>query len=63
MQNLVQIGLWGLLGRYTIFITIILLIYLFFAQPSGQTPEWLLMHNIPKYVESCKVQTFGGKNN
>ena len=33
-------------------------IYLFFfAQPTGQTPERILTHNIPKRAESCKVQT------
>jgi len=33
----------------------------FFAQPTGQTPERILMHNIPKCAKSCKVQTYGVK--
>jgi len=32
----------------------------FFAQPTCQTPERILTHNIPKRAESCKVQTFSG---
>jgi len=35
----------------------------FFVQPTGQTPEQILLHNIPKRVESCKVLTFEGLNN
>ena len=34
--------------------------FFFFAQPTGQTPERILTHNIPERAESCKVQTFGG---
>ena len=65
MPNLMEIGSRGSSGEICKFFNyhhsfLHTYIPFSFAQPSGQSPKWILTHDIPKCAESCKVKTFGG---